>query len=157
MTVTFSQAQTAPDASSTKSVAKADPDRLPPSVESSNSIEKEQGLLPLGTDPENRLFVPFVKHMATDQVQFWGSAKELSKAGALKTFVPFAGFTGMLIASDSWLSKQVPDKPNQLQRSKNISNYAVYSLIGAAGGSYLWGHMTHNDHLSEAGFLSGAI
>src|SRR5262249_47324520 len=38
---------------------------------------------------------------------------------------------------------------------KNISDYAVYSLIGAGGGAFLWGHLTHNDRLQETGLLSG--
>src|SRR5579864_1533286 len=117
--------------------------------------ETPPGYLPPGTDPENRLLTPFLKHMVGDQVRFWTSPKELRKPSALKTFVPFAGFTGLLIASDSWLAKQVPDKPNQLSRSKNISDYATFSLIGAAAGSYALGHITHNDHLSETGFLTG--
>jgi hypothetical protein len=113
------------------------------------------GYLPPGTDPENRLLTPFLKHMVGDQVQFWTSPKELRKPSALKTFIPFAGFTGLLIASDSWFAKQVPDKPNQLSRSKNISDYATFSLIGVAAGSYALGHITHNDHMSETGFVSG--
>ena len=113
------------------------------------------GVLEPGSDPENRLFLPFLEHMAKDQEQFWASPKELRKPGVLKTFLPFAGFTGALIAGDSWISKQVPDSPSQIQRSKNISNYAVFSLIGVGGGAYLFGHLSHNDHLSETGFLSG--
>jgi hypothetical protein len=154
MTITSSHAQTA-DGDANAAPMQPAPNHLADPGGSSAPIRDDPGVLPPGADPENKLFVPFVKHMAADQMQFWGSAKELTKAGALKTFVPFAGFTGMLIASDSWISKQVPNKPNQLQLSKDISNYAVYSLIGAAGGSYLWGHMTRNDRLSEAGFLSG--
>jgi hypothetical protein len=122
---------------------------------SDSSDENPPGYLPPGTDPENRLLTPFLKHMVGDQVQFWTSPKELTKPSALKTFIPFAGFTGLLIAGDSWFAKQVPDKPSQLSRSKNISNYATFSLIGAAAGSYALGHITHNDHLSETGFLSG--
>ncbi len=108
-----------------------------------------------GSDPENRLVSPFLKHMFDDQVRFWESSKELKKTSTLKTFAPFAAFTGALIAGDSWFSKQVPDAPSQIKRSKNISNYAVFSLIGAGGGAYVFGHLSHNDHLSETGFLSG--
>jgi hypothetical protein len=111
-------------------------------------------LLP-GSDPENRLVTPFLKHIVADQKQFFASTRELKKPDALKTFLPFAGFTGLLIASDSWMARQVPDKPNQLKRSQDISNYAVFSLIGLAGGAYGWGQFTHNDRLSETGFLSG--
>jgi len=111
------------------------------------------GLVP-GTDAENRLLVPFLKHIASDQIQFWNGSREINKASA-PVFAGFVGFTGLLVGSDSWISKQVPDKPNQLKRSQNISNYAVYSLIGAGGGAYLLGKIRKDDHLSETGLLSG--
>jgi hypothetical protein len=66
--------------------------------------------LPPGTDPQNSLGWSFAKHLASDQKAFWSSGKELS-LGGVKTFLPLAGFTGLLIASDSW-PRQVPDKPN---------------------------------------------
>jgi membrane-associated phospholipid phosphatase len=115
--------------------------------------EPDRDWLPPGTDPENKLGWTFVKHLAGDQKTFWTSARDLDHGGA-RTFVPFVGFTGLLIASDSWMSKQVPDKPNQVNRSNTLSNLGVYSLVGAAGGSFVWGHLTKNDHLREAGLLS---
>ena len=121
----------------------------------SSKANEPSGLLEPGADPENRLFLPFLEHMAQDQKQFWTSPRELSKPRALETFLPFAGITGALMAGDSWFSKQVPDSPSQIKRSKDISNYAVFSLIGVGGGAYVFGHWTHNDHLSETGFLSG--
>lgn len=124
-------------------------------IADSSKADKPSGLLEPGADPENRLFLPFLKHMAEDQEQFWARPKELKKTSTLKIFLPFAGFTGALIAGDSWFSRQVPESPSQIKRSKDISNYAVFPLIGAAGGAYAFGHLTHNDHLSEAGFLSG--
>lgn len=124
-------------------------------VSSSASEENPPGYLAPGTDPENRLVTPFLKHMVGDQVQFWTSPKELKKPDALKAFIPFAGFTGLLIAGDSWFARQVPDKPSQLSRSKSISDYATFSLIGAAAGAYAFGHIIHSDHLSETGFLGG--
>lgn len=120
----------------------------PPPVE---SLEAKQ--LPPGEDPQNELLMPFLKHLAGDQKSFWLSARDAPRS--TKTVVPFTVFTGLLIGSDSWLSKQVPDKPNQLQLSKDISNYGTYSLIAAAGGAYVLGSITHNDHLRETGFLSG--
>src|SRR5438105_6999121 len=110
-------------------------------------------LLP-GEDPQNRLISPFLKHLVTDQEDFWSSPIRLQRKD-LRWAVPFTAFTGTLIASDSWISKQVPDKPNQLKHSQDISNYALYSLIGAGGGAFLWGHITNNDHLKETGLLSG--
>lgn len=122
---------------------------------STPQTEEKPGYLPLGADPENRLFKPFFKHMVGDQERFWTSPKEFRRPSTFKTFGPFLGFTGLLIASDSWLSKQVPNSPSQLKRSKDISDYAVFSLIGAGAGSWVLGHMAHNDHLSETGLLAG--
>src|SRR5262249_12015620 len=67
----------------------------------------------------------------------------------------FAVVSGALVASDSWLAKQVPNRPDQLSRSSDLSRWATYSLVGAAGASYLWGHLSGNDHLGETGFLAG--
>src|SRR5256886_7616901 len=142
----------------TTSRAKPERDQDSPSFDlmpaPSMSLEENRGWLMPGTDPNNKLGWPFVRHLASDQKAFWTSGKEISNRGT-KTFVPFTAFTGLLIASDSWLSKQVPDKPNQLRRSKNVSDFATYSLVGAAGASFLWGHLTNNDRLRESGLLSG--
>ena len=150
-----SLAQTAADAGKQQAGQRADSAASGLRIADSPRADGLSGFLEPGADPENKLFLPFMRHMAEDQKQFWTSPKELKKTSTLKTFLPFAGFTGLLIASDSWIAKQVPDKPDQLKRSKDISNYAVYSLIGTAGGAYMWGHLTHNDHLAETGFLSG--
>jgi membrane-associated phospholipid phosphatase len=115
----------------------------------------DPGYLPTAADPENRLLMPFVKHMVRDQTQFWASPKDLKNPSAQKTFAAFAGFTGLLVASDSWLTKQTPDKSDELARSRNLSDYATFSLLGAAGGAYVWGHAVHDDHLTETGFLAG--
>jgi membrane-associated phospholipid phosphatase len=116
--------------------------------------DANSGLLAPGEDPENRLGRPFLMHLASDQKRFWMSPRELKTASG-KAFFPFAAFTGLLIANDSWISKQVPDSPSQLQRSKNISDFAVFSLVGAAGGAFVLGYIRHNDHLSETGLLAG--
>src|SRR6266436_324096 len=113
-----------------------------------------QGYLAPGVDPDNRLLVPFVKHIASDQKQFWTTPTKLDQQGAM-IFAGFAGFTGLLMGADRWITQQVPDKPNQLQRSQHVSNYAVYSLIGAGGGAYLLGKIRKDDHMSETGLLSG--
>jgi hypothetical protein len=129
-----------------------DASELPMTKASLASVRSE--FLEPGADPENRLFLPFFKHMTDDQREFWGSAQQLRRPEALKTFLPFAGFTGLLIAEDSWISKQVPDKADELKRSQDLSNYGAFSLAGIAAGSYALGQFTGNDHLSETGFLS---
>ena len=105
-----------------------------------------------GEDPQNRLVSPFVKHIVTDQKEFWTSPARF-RTKDLKWILPGAGITAAFIASDSWWAKQV--NPAHMQTSLHISDYGTYSLIGLGGASFLFGHMTHNDHLQETGLLSG--
>ena len=105
-----------------------------------------------GEDPENRLISPFLKHLAGDQKEFWTTPTRF-KVKDLKWIAPALGVTAAFIASDGWMSRQV--NPNHVQTSLHISDYSTYSLIGLSGASFLFGHMTHNDHLQEAALLSG--
>jgi len=107
-----------------------------------------------GVDPENRLVSPFVRHIVKDQKHFWTLPGQLRKKD-VEWIIPVAGATTALIASDSWLSHQVPNRPGQLSLSKSISDYSLYSLLGADAGAYLLGAVTHNDHLHETGLLAG--
>lgn len=106
----------------------------------------------LGEDPDNRLILPFVKHLASDQRTFW-TAPAHFRVQDLKWAVPFVGATAAFMAGDSWISKQIP--LGKVQTSKTVSDYGVYSLIAAGGGAFVLGHLTGNDHMSEAGLLSG--
>jgi hypothetical protein len=105
-----------------------------------------------GEDPDNRLLFPFLKHLAGDQKEFWTAPAHFQKRD-VEWIVPFAGVTAGFIASDSWISKQIP--LGEVQPSQKISNYGVYSLIGAGAGSFLLGHIKGDDQMSEAGLLSG--
>lgn len=114
--------------------------------------EEPRGELSLGEDPDNRLIVPFAKHLAGDQRDFW-TAPAHFRVQDLKWIAPFAGVTAGFMAGDSWISKQIP--LSKVQTSKTVSDYGAYSLIAAGGGAFLLGHITGNDHMSEAGLLSG--
>src|SRR5437660_10778012 len=98
-----------------------------------------------GDDPQNRLVTPLLKHFAKDQENFWTSPAHL-RTRDLTWIVPFTGFTGALIASDGWITRQVRDRPKQLQRTRHISNYGAYSLVGACGRSVRLGTPTPHDH-----------
>jgi membrane-associated phospholipid phosphatase len=123
-------------------------------VKTESPHKNQTTFLPAGEDPENRLVKPFIKHLALDQEQFWTAPFHLHWPDA-KVLAPFAAFTATLLANDAAISRQIPDDASQIDRSKKISEYATYSLIGVAGGSYLWGHFVHNGHLRETGFLAG--
>lgn len=105
-----------------------------------------------GEDPENRLVSPFLKHIVSDQKDFWTSPAHF-RTKDLRWILPGAAVTAAFIASDSWWAKQV--NPSHMQTSLHISDYGTYSMIGLGGASFLLGHMTHDDHLQEAGLLSG--
>ena len=125
-----------------------------PLTQTAKPQKNQPTFLPLGEDPENRLVTPFMKHLALDQKQFWTAPFHWDRQDA-KFLLPFAAFTATLMANDAALSRRVPGTTSQINRSVNISDYATYSLIGAAGASYFWGHFIHNDHLRETGFLAG--
>src|SRR5207247_2813523 len=110
-------------------------------------------LLP-GEDTQNHLFRSFVEHRVKYQENFWSAPTRIRRVD-LKWVTPLAAVTGGLTAGDHWISQQVPDKPNQLQRSLKVSNYGMYSLAGVAGASFLWGELKKNEHLSEIGLLAG--
>jgi len=123
-----------------------------PLPDTATSVDQSRGWLQPGEDPENRLVLPFLNHLVSDQKEFWTSPVRF-RTKDLKWIVPFSGITAAFIASDSWWSKQVPG--SHISTSKTISDYGTYSLIGLSGASFFLGHMTHDDHLAETGLLAG--
>ncbi|HWY22615.1 MAG TPA: capsule assembly Wzi family protein [Candidatus Acidoferrum sp.] len=107
--------------------------------------------LPPGEDPENRLLSPFAKHLVDDQKHFWMMPRKF-QVKDLKWAAPAAGMMAAVVASDSWIEKQVPSR--FVYHSQEVSNYAVYSLVGLGASSFLWGRMQGDDHLAETGMLS---
>ncbi len=97
--------------------------------------------------------LPLLNRIRDDQWQFWSAPRALRKPAALKMFLPLAGITAILIASDRSLASQVP--ANWVQTSRDLSNYAALTLAGGAAGMYAFGHLTRDDHLRETGSLSG--
>jgi membrane-associated phospholipid phosphatase len=116
------------------------------------STQENSGWLQPGEEPENRLLLPFLKHLGSDQKEFWTAPTRL-QVKDLKWIAPSTALLSAFIASDSWWAKQV--NPNHTQTSLHISDYGLYSMIGLGGASFVLGHMTHDDHLQEAGLLSG--
>ena len=91
------------------------------------------------------------ERFAVDQSAIWTSPSHLRPSDAVWALPALAG-TAALVASDSWFSKQVPS--GEIARSRSLANYGAFSLAGAAGGMFLLGKITHNDHAAETGFLA---
>ena len=83
-----------------------------------------------GADPENRVGLPLIEHFAQDQQGFWLAPTHL-RTKDLRWIMPGVVGLSALFASDHWISQQVPDKPNQLKQSLNVSDYM------ACAGSYV--------------------
>ena len=88
---------------------------------------------------------------AADQRAIWTSPLRLRRGDAIWALPALAG-TAAFMASDSWLSKQVPT--GEVRRSRSFSDYGAFSLAGTAGAMFLFGKITHNDHAAETGFLA---
>jgi hypothetical protein len=119
-----------------------------------NGLSSSEGFgyqLSPGEDPENRLLSPFAKHLVDDQKEFWTLPGRLHRKD-LEWAAPAVGLMAAVVASDSWIEKQVPSRI--VDRSQKASNDAVYSLAGLAASSYLLGRIQGDDHLAETGLLS---
>jgi membrane-associated phospholipid phosphatase len=95
--------------------------------------------------------VSLVERFAGDQRAIWSSPLHLGRGDAAWALPALAG-AGALLASDSWLARQVP--AGGVARSRTLSDYGAFSLAGAAGGMLIWGKIAGNDHAAETGFLA---
>ena len=94
------------------------------------------------------------KRFAKDQLELWTFPRHLSWEDA-DIIVPFGMATGGLLATDSDFSRGLSNSPSRLNNSLKFSNYGIGAMAGAAGGLYLWGRFTHNEHKKESGFIAG--
>src|SRR5215469_12332741 len=94
------------------------------------------------------------KRFVSDQVQLWTFPAHLTWADA-DIVVPIGATTGILLATDTDVSKSLSNSPSRLKNSTTFSNVGVGTLIGVGGGLYAWGKFTHDDHKKETGFLAG--
>ena len=96
---------------------------------------------------ESRFFI----HLVEDQKDIWTSPFHLTP-GDLKWLVPAAGITTGLMVTDPQSSYAM--RLGDLSAWKTASNIGMTSALGATGAAYIWGHITHNEHLRETGVLA---
>jgi membrane-associated phospholipid phosphatase len=90
-----------------------------------------------------------IKTIGEDELHIVKSPFSVS---ALKWDALAIGATGVLIANDESVAHQV--SPSWHNTSINISNGGVYGLGAAAGGIFVTGLITHNEHATDTGIRS---
>ena len=108
--------------------------------------------------PTPSLEKKFFVNILRDQRAIWTSPFHLHGTDA-KWLAPLGLSTVALITTDRRTSGELVahgDNLNRLRISKDISRLgSLYATGGVAGGIYLLGRATHNDHLRETGLLAG--
>ena len=89
-----------------------------------------------------------------DQKEIWTSPAKL-RLSDTEWLVPLSGITAGLFVTDRDFSKHLSQSPTTISHYKTLSNAGVAALIGGGGGMWLLGHVRHNEHWSETGFLAG--
>jgi membrane-associated phospholipid phosphatase len=107
-----------------------------------NSMDNDSSLLP-----------QLLRNIAEDQQTMWTSPARLRLVDA-DWLVPMGAATGIMLATDTDVSRHLSNSPSRLANSNTFSNVGLASLVGTSAALYLWGHITHDDHKRETGFLA---
>jgi hypothetical protein len=104
--------------------------------------------------PAPRSFRGLGKEFLLDQEQIWTSPAKLQFSDT-QWLVPLSGIAAGLFVTDTDYSKHLSHNPSTISHYKTVSDAGIGALIGGAGGMWLLGHVKHNEHWSETGFLAG--
>jgi len=97
---------------------------------------------------------PLVTRFAEDQRRLWTSPERIRFSDA-EWLVPAGGFAAALFVTDRDASLRLSRNPKTISRYNTVSNVGAGALLGGAGGLWLLGHVRHDSHWSESGFLAG--
>src|SRR5438309_3001642 len=95
-----------------------------------------------------------VERFIGDQREIWTSPAKL-RFSDTEWLVPLSGVTAGLFVTDRDFSMHLSQNPTTISHYKTLSNAGVAALVGGAGGMWVMGHVSHNQHWSETGFLAG--
>ncbi len=128
---------------------------------SGTEVKEKAAKKEIASDPQTdstpsppRSFKGLGKEFLLDQEQIWTSPAKI-RFSDTQWLVPLSGITAGLFVTDSDFSKHLSNSPNTISRYKTFSNAGIGALVGGAGGMWLLGHVRHNEHWSETGFLAG--
>jgi membrane-associated phospholipid phosphatase len=108
------------------------------------------------TDGQHQNSVNFsvLKNLVNDQKAIWTSPFRLKPADA-DWLLPFGVVAGGLFATDTEFEKHLSNSTDRVNYSKDFSNAGLAAFAGVGAGMYVWGHVTHDEHKRETGFLAG--
>ena len=129
---------------------------------SSGTEQQEKATKKKNTDDPDKEFTTspprgvkgLAKEFLLDQEQIWTSPAKVRLTDT-QWLLPLSGITAGLFVTDNDYSKHLSNNPSTISRYKNLSDAGIGALVGGAGGMWLLGHVKHNDHWSETGFLAG--
>jgi hypothetical protein len=98
--------------------------------------------------------VGLVDRFVDDQRNVWTSPARL-RFSDTEWLVPAAGLAAGLFVTDRDVSRHLSHDSNTIGHYSTLSNAGLGALIGGAGGLWLLGHVRHDEHWSETGFLAG--
>jgi membrane-associated phospholipid phosphatase len=94
------------------------------------------------------------RYVLQDQKRIWTSPFHTGGESNAKWWAVFGGATAVLIASDRWTSKQLPNTKDQIAVSTWTSRLgSAPALLGIGGGFYFIGLGTGNQRFRETGIL----
>jgi hypothetical protein len=94
-----------------------------------------------------------IERGAADQRDIWTAPAKFRLADA-DWIMPLTISAAALFVTDTEISKHLSNSPSRLSHANTFSDAAVGALGGVAGGLYVWGMFTHDDHKKETGFLA---
>lgn len=111
------------------------------------------------SDPENSevdnnaLGMDYVRHLVSDQEDIWTSPFHV-RWGDAAWLLPLGEVTAGFIETDAASAHALSNNPKTLNRYRSFSDYSLAAYAGAAGGLYVLGKITHDDHKRETGVLA---
>src|SRR5260370_34871817 len=94
------------------------------------------------------------KDFLLDQKQIWTSPARL-RFSDTEWLVPLSGITAGLFVTDRSFSNHLSHNPQAIRRFQTLSDGGGAAVIGAGGGIWVLGHVSHNQPSGQTGFLAG--
>lgn len=134
----------------------------PTALTPETTVAKESSSSETDTGPDTNVMMMssegkqtgLVRRFFGDQREIWTSPARLRFPDA-EWLVPLSGITAGLFITDRDYSKHFSQNPTAISHYKTLSNAGMAALVGGAGGMWVMGHVRHNEHWSETGFLAG--